>query len=210
MADPMNRHILIATLCLLTLSIAGLSSCKPYSSSTQNDSTAAVENQTPVEPPPPPPNALLGRISPTVLSELSGLPVMVPAYIPPAFALADYSSKATQSYSLIYRNPEGQCFAIEYSRQTPAAEPTGELTVISFDLPAFGPMRELYFKEPASASTSPLFSQWMTNANGAYRFISAATIAQNYPHQKPCQNVSLEEAKKIISSIANLTAYSTD
>lgn len=55
-----------------------------------------------------------------------------------------------------------------------------------------------------------LVSQWLTNSNGHYRYLSGAIIPQNYPAQTPCVDVSLEQSVKIITSLADLTAEPTD
>lgn len=61
--------------------------------------------------------------------------------------------------------------------------------------------------EPTSESKSKasLVSQWMSGDSGAYRYISGAIVTQNYPAQKNCRDVSLEEAVKIATSLADLT-----
>lgn len=178
-------------------------------------SPAENEMPSPAVPPPPPAEAYLGKISPNVLAKMSRLPVMAPAYVPPGFVLADYRFQGAESYGLVYRNPKNQCFAIEYRRQPPPAEDRVGLETQAFDSPVFGRDRELYYS--ASASQSPdsadrpsqLFSQWLSKEDGAYRFAGVPVIGQNYPAQTLCQNVSLAEASKIITSIAALTASTT-
>lgn len=202
----------------IALLAAGLISCSPSPSPIE---PSASSNSSPaaVMPPPPPKSAFLGRISPDVFAKIKHLPVMAPAYIPANFVLADYRLAGSQSYSLLYRNPKNQCFAIEYYRQLPLVENTDGLMVQSFDSPAFGAAHDLYYSpaneskqdsQPLSQSSSQLFSQWLSNAEGSYRLAGAAMIAQNYPNQTPCQNVSLVEASKIVTSIADLTASLTE
>lgn len=193
----------------IALLAIGLSSCSP---SPQSDSTPPA-NKPPVPsvPPPPPEGAFLGKISPKVLAKINHLPVMAPAYIPAGFVLADYRSEGSQSYGLVYRSPKNQCFALEYRRQSPPIENTDGLTVQVFDSPAFGAAHDLYYS-PANKTDQPsqLFSQWLSNSDGSYRLAGATMILQNYPAQTPCQNVSLVEADKIVTSIADLTASPTD
>ena len=203
---------------VIALLAVSLSSCSP---SPQNESasesaplapaSSANQSALPSAPPPPPEGAFLGKISPQVLAKINHLPVMAPAYIPSNFVLADYHSEGSQSYSLVYRNPKNQCFALEYRRQPTPTEDTDGLTIQVFDSPAFGAARDLYYS-PADKADQPsqLFSQWLSNSDGLYRLIGATIIAQNYPAQTPCQNVSLVEASKITTSIADLTASPTE
>ena len=141
---------------------------------------------------------------------------MAPAYVPPGFVLADYHFKGAQFYDLIYQNPDNQCFVIEYRLQEP---PTGDiegLNVQAFDSPLFGPNRKLYYRDLSSqASTqssqpSQLFSQWLSKDDGSYRFVGGDIVGQNYPAQTLCQNVSLSEASKIVTSIADIEASSVN
>ncbi|PZO21165.1 MAG: hypothetical protein DCF25_05365 [Leptolyngbya foveolarum] len=195
---------------VIALLIVSLSSCSP-----SLQSEPASPNELPVPstsvPPPPPAGAFLGKISPEVLTKINHLPVMAPAYIPSDFVLADYRLDGLQSYGLIYRDPKNQCFAIEYRRQPSPPENTDGLTTQSFDSPAFGAAHDLYYS-PADKADQPsqLFSQWLTNTDGSYRLVGATTIAQNYPAQPPCQNVSPVEASKIVISIVDLTASPTE
>lgn len=185
-----------------------LLSCNQSSSSPSSE-----EISLPTAPPPPPAEAYLGKISPTVLAKLTHMPVMAPAYVPEGFVLADYEFQGSQTYSLIYRNPENQCFAIEYSLQMPSTteENIGPKTQ-AFDSPTFGPNQQLYYSaSSAKSANSPgqLSSQWLSNEDGFYRLAGAEIIGQNYPAQTLCQNVSLAEAGEIITSIAALIASTT-
>ena len=181
------------------------------------------EASVPTVPPPPPVEAYLGKVSPTVLNKISHMPVMAPAYIPAGFVLADYRFEGSQSYDLIYRSPENLCFVIEYRLQQPPVDDVAGLTTQEFNSPAFGSNRKLYYRnlesqaESKAASQSldelsrpnQLFSQWLSRGSGSYRFAGAAIVGQNYPNQQLCQNVSLIEANKIVTSIADLTASSS-
>ncbi|MGB3294497.1 MAG: hypothetical protein WBB01_16045 [Phormidesmis sp.] len=162
-------------------------------------------------PPPPPPGAYLGKISPAVSSQLQGLPLLAPAYIPAGFTLAEHGTTPSKGYYLIYRSPD-QCFAIEHTgpKQPPENLPADItlLSVESFDSPIFGPNRRLYHSKAEPAPTK-LISQWLTSSQGAYRLVGADTV-QTYPDQSPCQNVPLTEAINIIVSMTDLTVGPTD
>ena len=201
----------------IALIFASLYSCNPSSpNSVQGDSIPeATEPSVSSVPPPPPADAFLGKVSPSVFAKISHLPVMAPSYVPSGFVLTDYHSTGEQSYDLIYRDPKNQCFAIEYRRQLPPAESRDGFAVKTFDSPVFGPDRELYYSTSSSSPSeedtpSQLLSQWLSKDTGSYRLAGADAIAQNYPAQTPCQNVSLEEASQIITSIADLTASPTE
>lgn len=195
---------------VIALLVVSLSSCSPSLQSKPTFSNKLLVPSTSV-PPPPPADAFLGKISPEVLTKINHLPVMAPAYIPSDFVLADYRLDGSQSYGLLYRSPKNQCFAIEYRRQPSPTENTDGLTAQSFDSPAFGAAHDLYYS-PANKADQPdqLLSQWLSNTDGSYRLVGAMAIAQNYPAQTPCQNVSLLEASKIVTSIADLTASLTE
>ena len=148
MINLMLRAIFQKRSFTILLLATGLLSCNP---SPQNTSTpSASEPFVPAVPPPPPPDAFLGKISPTVLAKLNHMPVMAPAYVPSGFALADYRFEGSESYDLIYRNPENLCFAIEYRLQQPPAEGSENLKTQSFDSPIFGPDHKLYYSALAS------------------------------------------------------------
>ena len=193
------------------LVVITLTGCRSNSTPRSDSSPEQpVTNQTAPIPPPPPKGAFLGGVSPDILENISHLPVMAPAYLPAGFILADYSVEGSQSYSLVYRNPEAQCFAIEYIRQLPPPAETSGLAAETFDFPLFGADQALYYASSSqNEQTGPLFSQWLSNDDGSYRFVGAEKIAQNYPAQRACQNVSLVEAVKIITSIADLNASTT-
>jgi hypothetical protein len=178
-------------------------------------------------PPPPPQGAYLGKVSPAVSSQLKGLPVLAPAYIPEKFTLAEHSANPPGTYALIYRSAD-QCFAIEYIApdqvpSEPETIPNGEAASLgsptfspseqlhfggaSFDSPIFGPDRQLYYSN--TASDSDLVSEWLINQQGRYRLIGASRITQNYPNQTQCRDVSLTEAVAIVTSLIDLTAEPT-
>lgn len=213
MANPILRTILQKRSCAIMLITIGLLSCNQ---APQRTMPLESEPFVPAAPPPPPPDAFLGKISPTVLNKLNHMPVMAPAYVPSGFALAEYRFEGAESYGLIYRNPENLCFAIEYRLQPPLAENSASLKAQSFDSPIFGPERKLYYSTLDSQTSnkanqpSQLFSEWLSKDSGAYRLIGSTIIGQNYPAQTACQNVSLVEASKVITSIAALTASPTD
>ena len=192
------------------LVLVALTSCQSNRPTNADSPPEPTANPAIPAPPPPPKGAYLGGISPDVLANVSQLPVMAPAYLPPGFVLADYRVEGAQAYSFVYRNPAAQCFAIEYQQQIPPLPETSGLAVETFDFPAFGATQEFYYALSSQAEpTGPLFSQWLSNTEGSYRFTGAENIAQNYPAQRACQNVSLEEAVKIITSIADLNASTT-
>ena len=206
MRNPQTKLTLWG-LMLVAVVLIGCQSNQTTNPNSQLEEPAA--NQTPPVPPPPPKGAFLGGISPDILENISHLPVMAPAYLPAGFVLADYSVEGSQAYSLLYRSPKAQCFAIEYSRQILPVDASG-LAVELFDFPAFGSAQAFYHIPPnQNEQTGPLFSQWLSNDDGSYRFVGAEEIAQNYPAQRTCQNVSLGEAVKIITSIADLNASTT-
>ena len=199
----------IATLSISTLSCQQLP--QRESTSFENDSSA-----TSAPPPPPPVEAFLGKISPSVLAKISHMPVMAPAYVPPGFVLADYRFEGAQSYDLVYRNSDNLCFAIEYRLQEPSTGNIEGLDIQTFNSPLFGPNRKLYYRNLSpqassqSGQPSQLFSQWLSNNGGSYRFAGGDIVGQNYPDQTLCQNVSLIEASKIITSIADIEASSVN
>ncbi|MGC1309233.1 MAG: hypothetical protein WA885_18585 [Phormidesmis sp.] len=191
-------------------------------------------------PPPPPPGAYLGQVSPAALNYLRDFPILAPAYVPEGFVLIDYETTSPDAYHLLYRNSADQCFSIDYLALKPAPFDPAALNASatqSFDSPLFGPGYQLHYA-PTSYSgsdnsesdnsgsdnsesdnsesdnsvepTGTLVSDWLANRDGYYRFIGAALIAQNYPAQTDCQNVSLAEAAKIIASLADLTAAPTE
>lgn len=196
-----------------------LTSCQSQSSPDSPSSALAPPGQEPIDldrplsvPPPPPPGAYLGKVSPPVFSQLKGLPLLAPAYIPTGFTLAEHGTTPANGYYLIYRSPKDQCFAIEHTSpsQTPENLPPDitSLPVESFDSPLFGPNRNLYYRQAEPVPTK-LVSQWLTNAQGAYRLAGADTV-QTYPGQPSCQNVPLSEAINIIVSMTDLTATPTE
>lgn len=180
------------------------------STSSENDSPTSSTPSTP--PPPPPEEAFLGKISPSVLAKISHMPVMAPAYVPSGFVLADYRFEGARSYDLIYRNSDNLCFAIEYRLQEPPTADLAGLDIQTFSSPLFGQNRKLYYRNLSPKAPnqpgqpSQLFSQWLSNNSGSYRFAGSEIVGQNYPNQTLCQNVSLIEASQIISSIADIEA----
>ena len=161
-------------------------------------------------PPPPPAGAYLGKISPDVSSQLQGLPLLAPAYIPAGFVLSEYGTTPDDGYYLIYRSAD-QCFAIEHinlSQTPPSPADLASLPVKSFDSPIFGSNRSLYYSQTELAPTK-LASQWLTSTEGAYRLVGA-DVVQTYSGQPPCQNVSTDEAINIVASMTDLTVTPTD
>lgn len=193
-----------------------LTSCQPQPSQVSappvpTDPPAAIDLPLSA-PPPPPPGAYLGKVSPPVFDQLKDLPLLAPAYIPTGFTLAEHGTTPSNGYYLIYRNTDGQCFAIEHqgAGQTPETLPPDitSLPVESFNSPIFGSNRNLYYSQGQPAPAQ-LISQWLTNPQGAYR-LAGAGIVQTYPAQSACQNVPLAEAVKIITSMTDLTAAPTE
>lgn len=195
-----------------------LTSCQPQPAQDSQPPAPVASSQQPPAPdsplsvpPPPPPGAYLGKISPAVFSQMQGLPLLAPAYIPAGFTLAEHGTTSENGYYLIYRSPD-QCFAIEHTgpSQPPENIPADitTLPVESFDSPLFGPNRNLYYSK-AEPTPNKLISQWLTSSQGAYRLAGADTV-QTYPDQLPCQNVPLTEAINIIISITDLTTAPTD
>ena len=161
-------------------------------------------------PPPPPAGAYLGKISPDVSSQLQGLPLLAPAYVPTGFVLAEYGKTPDNGYYLIYRSAD-QCFAIEHTNLSQTPPPPADLAslpVKSFDSPLFGSNRSLYYSQTELAPAK-LISQWLTSTGGAYR-LAGADVVQTYTSQPPCQNVPINEAVDIVASMTDLTVTPTD
>ena len=176
-------------------------------------------------PPPPPEGAFLGQISPTQASQLNslGIEVVVPGVIPPGFKVAELritQAEGPLGYMIVYQHPgtkgQGQCFAVEFSRES-MGDPPATAEKRSIKPPLFkGQTYGLHhgqFTEPALQRQFPggaLYSDWLQGSSGAYRLIGAVLIGQLFPALQGCQDVTPEQAVELVENFTLLAVDPMD
>lgn len=173
-------------------------------------------------PPPPPVGAFLAQLSPDQLQQLEalGVEVVVPGVVPAAFSVADIQANPGSgsgpdggaSYSIVYRDGENHCFAIEF-----AAGGIGDMPAVEHQVPISPPLfseqdYSLYYGQyvdpqlRAQFPESDLHTDWMAGGQGFYRLIGAAYINSTLLPQAGCQDIAPETAVGIVESLTVTTS----
>ena len=202
---------------LTTLALAG---CQTTTTTTAPPPTA--ESPAPTEsfqpggdliaPPPPPENSYLAQLPPEVTNQLTtiGVDILVPTYLPANTKLVNHSVGETAGepyYSLVYRDDQNRCFAIEY-----AAAGINKISLENkepINSQLFGKGYSLYHgKFPnggvGELPTSDLFTDWLAGNGGFYRLVGAGIVTGQDYGQKDCGNITIREAIAVVESLSYL------
>lgn len=173
-------------------------------------------------PPSPPAGSFLAQLSPDQMQQLEalGVEVVVPGVVPGGFSVADIQAHPASgsgpdggsSYSIVYRDQENHCFAIEF-----ASAGIGGMPEVEHQVPISPPLfsgqdYSLYYGQyvdPALRSQfaeSELHTDWMAGGEGFYRLIGAAYINSTLLPQAGCQDISPETAVGIVESLTVTTS----
>lgn len=174
---------------------------------------AETAAETAALPPPPPTNSYLAHLSPEVTNQLVGLNIniAIPTYLPQAMTLASYEAGETAAgsayYWLVYRNPQDQCFAIEYTASDSDDIFLENQEVLKSEL--FGDDYRLYHgKFPNGGEgelpESDLFTDWLEGEDGFYRLIGAGLVNAQNNGQDNCSNIPIKEALAVVESLSYL------
>ncbi len=184
------------------------------SSATPADS--AIAPSLPDGPPPPPSAAFIALLPPEKAAEIEalGVPLVVPTAIPSGFLVERVltnQSDGFSSYQILYRDGSDRCFVVEY-----AAGGVGDIPATEYRLPIQPPLFEgeeyglnyggyvdsslrAQFPEPE------LVTDWLIGDNGVYRLAGAAYINDALAPERPCQDITPEEAVEVVESLALIT-----
>ncbi|HEY9878682.1 MAG TPA: hypothetical protein V6D29_09520 [Leptolyngbyaceae cyanobacterium] len=174
----------------------------------------------PVAPPPPPQGAFLAQLTPEQTAQLNalGVEVVVPGNVPSTFTAADVKGHAATgsgpdggaAYSIIYRDAEDHCFAVEFAGSgigdMPATEKRLPIKPPLFEDKGYGLNYGAYQDEGMRSQfpTPELYTDWLMGKSGGYRLIGANYINTTFPDQANCKDIRPEEAQKIVESFTVL------
>ncbi|HEY9762006.1 MAG TPA: hypothetical protein V6D07_05745 [Trichocoleus sp.] len=193
------------------------------SQQTTNQATAPLGDTPPappVVPPPPPQGAFLAQLTPEQTSQLNalGVEVVVPGAVPSTFVATDIRGRAATgsgpdggaAYSILYRDSENRCFAVEFAGSGIGDMPATETRLLIqpplFEDKGYGLNYGVYQDKSMRAQfpAPELYTDWLMGKSGAYRLIGANYINTTFPNQTQCKDIRPEEAKKIVESFTIL------
>lgn len=146
-----------------------------------------------------PPTGMLNSAQISKLKKL-GIKIAVPTYIPSGFRVANVrtdNSNSGPEYTILYRNANNSCFAIE-SVHGGVGDVDAEFN-LPINSPVFGKSNLFYDKQDGGKNRS-LMVAWMEKNGQFYRL--AGLGAMNWPSN--CRNIAPQQAVRITESLQYL------